>query len=232
MRMPRLSTSARRLVQLFGLYLLAWLGVHPETIPLAASWRRVLDALKAALGVSETAAEREVLARAARDFADLRLNDCVRVVAAAAKIDLGGRAEGADWQRLFHVMPGEVVRLPIGHEVAEVRRIEAELASGAMWVSARTHLAALAAARQAVERAEADHGSAEEAVEMADRRLAEAVGQWRLAYRSIFGSLTERFPGKPGLVESFFYHPNDGSEEEAPAPPPTPAPPAAPPATA
>ncbi len=229
MRMPSLSTSARRLVHSFGLYLLAWLGVHPETVSLAAVWRQVLDALKAALGVSESAAERLILARAALNYADMRLDDSVRVVAAAARTDLGGRAEGPDWERLFHVMPGEVVRLPIAEEVAEVRRLEAEVASGAVWVSARARLADLAAARQGVEDADAERRAAEEALEMADRRLRDVVGQWRLQYRAIFGNLTERFPGKPELVEGFFYHPQDGPVEGAPTPT---TPPAAPPATA
>lgn len=83
--------------------------------------------------------------------------------------------------------------------------------------------------RQGVERAETELRAAEEDMELADRRLGEAVGQWRLQYRSIFGSLTERFPGKSALVEGFFYHHEEGSAEEAPATTTTPA---APPATA
>ncbi|GEM_PF-3297777 len=218
MRMPSSRTSARRLLQLFGLYLLARLQAHPGTGSLAATWRKALDALKAALGLSENGAAQQVIARAAFDFADLALDNAVRAIAGAAKADLGGRAEGPHWARLFHRMPGEVVRLPIAEEVEEVKRIESELASGETWKTAKSLLGALTAAREATEKANAEYRAAVVASENADRKLAEAAEAWRREYRAVFGGLTERLPGDRSLVESFFWQRGSRPEASPPSP--------------
>ncbi len=224
MKMPARTLSPRRLVRVFGLYLLARLGVHPATASLADAWRHVVDTLKAALGVAEAASERQVVARAGLDYADAVLDDAVRAVAAAAKADLGGRAEGADYARLFHVPFGQVVRLPIAQEIEEAKRIEAELASGPVWTSARALLPAFAAARHGVETANAEYRAAVVDSDTADRMLAVAAEVWRNAYRSAFGSLTEKFPSRPTVVEGFFWQEAEGRPSEAPV--------ATPPATA
>ncbi len=222
MMTPEQKTSPRRLVAFFGVYLLARLGVHPETTSLAALWQRIMDMLKAALGVSEAASERRVVARATLDFADLTLDNAVRAVAAAAKADLGGRAGGPDWDRLFPVLPGEAVRLPIAKEIDMVKRMESELASGAAWAGARAQLPALTAKRQALEGAYADYRAAIVASDISDHGLAVAKEEWRNSYRSVFGGLTERFPADKALVESFFWRETEARPSEAPAPQPTP----------
>lgn len=224
MRMPHVMTSPRRLLAYFGVYLLARLQAHPATVALVATWNRAMNALQAALGASDAATRRQVLARAALDFADLTLDDAVRATAAAAKGDVGGRAEGPEWSRLFLVPWGEVVRLPILQEIEEAKRIEAEVASGATWRGARAHLPALTAARQGVERANAEYRAAVTASDTAGRQLGAAAEEWRMSYASIHGGLKERFPGKPTFVDSFFWTPTEPAEEEPSA---TPTPPTA-----
>lgn len=216
MKMVKEGVGPRRLLVPFGVYLQARLGANPETERLYTSWTSMQGRLKAATVAWEASWEAVVIARAALEYGDMVLDNAVRKVAAAVKLDLDGNVNRPEYGKLFRLLPGEVVALPFAQEIEEVKALEKEIASGKPWKSAKALLGEFKKAREGMEKTLAAYKAARIAWRDAGDAVNDVEVDWRHAYRGTYGALVENCPADKRLIESFFYREREEAEETEP----------------
>lgn len=128
MYLSRESTRSETLHDTSGAYPLGHLKAEQQTEGMAANFETAQKKLEEA-NLQERGAYRNLeVAPAARDAADLTLDNAVRDLEAEVYKSARRDRTSAEYRRYFAVGLSEMVTVPLDREVAEVKKIESQLA--------------------------------------------------------------------------------------------------------
>ena len=203
MMMPDGNMAAEVILDTYGEYLLARLEAKKELGALKEAFQPQQEVLRKRLD-AQRAMERAVQhALAARDDADMALDDAVRRFALAILSANHNNRKSPDFVKYFPKGLTAVTLAPLAEELVGVGKILDLLASEPNPALKAFASAISQAATALMAGMDGYAGADAAAVNAANATRAQGL-LWRDAYRKIYGELLTLYPGDKPFVESFF----------------------------